>query len=92
MNVNSLRNRIVAVEESIRDKVDICLFSEAKLDESFPNQQFKIHGYKVYRRDRNKHGGGVLCYVNENTPGKMVNFEGVPNDYEISLTEISIKT
>ena len=56
----------------MRDKVDTCLFSETKLDEIFPNQQFKIHGYKMYRKDRSKHGGGVLCYVNENIPCKML--------------------
>ena len=78
LNVNSLRNKIIAVEELMRDKVDICLFSEKKLDETFPNQQFRIHVYNMYRRDRNKHGGGVLCYVNENIPCKMVNVEGVP--------------
>ena len=55
----------------MRDKVDICLFYETTLDETFPNQQFKIHGYKMYRRDRKKHGGGVLCFVNENIPCKM---------------------
>ena len=32
LNINSLRNKIIAVEEVICDKVDICLFSETKLD------------------------------------------------------------
>ena len=76
----------------MRDKVDVCLFSETKLDEAFLSQQFKVHGYKMYRRDRNKHGGGVLCYVNENIPCEMVNVEAVPDDCEIILIEFSIKT
>ena len=80
MNVNSLGNKIIAEVESMYNKVDICLFSETKLDETFPNQQFKIHDYKMYRRDRNKHGGGVICYVNENISCKMVNPEGVPDE------------
>ena len=92
LNVNSLRNKIITEEELIRDKVDICLFSETKLDETFPNQQFKIDGYNMYRRDRNKHCSGVLCYVNENIPCKMVNVEGVPDDCEIILIGFSIKT
>ena len=45
----------------MRNKIDICLISETKLDETFPNQQFKIHDYKMFCRDRNKHGGGVFC-------------------------------
>ena len=54
----------------MRNKVDICLFSETKLDETFPNQQFKINGYQLYSKDRNKHGDGVLCYIHENIPAK----------------------
>ena len=95
LNINFLRNKIIPVEELMRDKVDIlsrCLFSETKLDETFHNQQFKIHGYKMCRRERNKHGGGVLFYVNENIPCNMVNIEGVSDDCEMILIEFSIKT
>ena len=76
----------------MRNKIDICLFSETNLDETFPRQQFKIRSYKMYRRDRNKHGGGVLSYVNENIPCKMVSAKGAPDDCEIILIEFSIKT
>ena len=31
LNVDCLRNKVIAVEELMRDKVDICLFSETKL-------------------------------------------------------------
>ena len=48
LNVNSLRNKFVAVEEVIKNKIDVCLISETKVDESFPNQQFKINGYKIF--------------------------------------------
>ena len=57
MNVNSLANKIVAVEELLRNKVDTYLFSETKLNETFPNQQLRIHGHELYRSDRNKHRG-----------------------------------
>ena len=40
LNINSLRNKIGGVEELIRNNIDISLFSETKLDETFPNQQF----------------------------------------------------
>ena len=63
LNVNSLRNKIEAVEELIRNNVEISLFSETKLDETFPKQQFKISGYEMFRRDRNKHGGGYYVLL-----------------------------
>ena len=45
LNVNSLRYKFVAIDELIKNKIDICLISETKVDESFPNKQFKINGY-----------------------------------------------
>ena len=92
LNVNSLRSKIEAVEELMRNNIDISLFSETKLDETFPNQQFKISGYKMFRRDRNKHGGGIMFYINENIPCKTVNVEGLPDDCEVTLIELSIKS
>ena len=73
LNVNSLRNKIGAVEELITNNIDICLLSETKIDESFPNKQFYIRHYKTFRRDRNKHGEGLLFYINENIPCKLIN-------------------
>ena len=49
----------------MRNNIDISLFSETKLDEKFPNQQFKISGCKMFQRDINKHGGGIIIYINE---------------------------
>ena len=58
LNVNSLRNKLISIEELIKSKLDIFLVSETKIDHSFPNQQFSIDGYKTYCRDRNNFGGG----------------------------------
>ena len=46
----------------------------------------------MYRRYRNKHGGGVIFYINGNIPCKAVNLEEVPDDCEIILVESSIKS
>ena len=51
------------MEELMRNNINISLFSETKLDETFPNQQYKISGYKMFRRDRNKHGFPIECEV-----------------------------
>ena len=38
--------------------------NETKLDESFPNAQFKLDGYEIKaRRDRDKYGGGLIVFV-----------------------------
>ena len=51
LNVNSLKNKIGAEQKLIRNNIDICLLSETKTDESFPNQQFNISNYKSFCRD-----------------------------------------
>ena len=33
-----------------------------KIDATFPNQQFKISDYEMFRRDKNKHDI-VLCFT-----------------------------
>ena len=45
----------------------------------------------MFRRDRNKHGGGIMFYINENIPCKTINVEGLPEDCEVTLIELSIK-
>ena len=92
LNVNSLRSKIEAVEELMRNNIDISLFSDTKLDETFPNQQFKISGYKTFRRDRNKYGGGIMFYINKNIPCKTVNVEGLPDNRQVTLIELSIES
>ena len=37
--------------------------SESKLDESILEPEIEIHDYKILRCGRNRHGGGVACYI-----------------------------
>ena len=57
------------LEELIKDKIDIFLISETKLDSSFPSGQFVIQSYSTpFRLDRNQNEGGLLLYVREDIP------------------------
>ena len=38
---------------------------KVKIDDLFPNSQFKIDGYKSFRKDQDFFRGGLLFYVNE---------------------------
>ena len=51
LNVNSIRNKFVSIQELIKRTFDIFLIIETKIDDSFPNAQFKIEGYKSFRKD-----------------------------------------
>ena len=59
LNIKALANKFEGLNLIIKDKLDILVLSEMKLDSSF--KQFKISGFeKPYRSDRNKHRGGVM--------------------------------
>ena len=47
LNINQLRNQFESVKLIISPNFDIFLVSETKLDESFPNNQFCINGYRI---------------------------------------------
>ena len=45
LNINSIRNKFNKLADQIKGNVDIMVISKTKLDDSFPNGQFKIPGY-----------------------------------------------
>ena len=65
LNINSSRNKVL--REILKDvPLDYLVISEIKLDESFPNVQFKLNQYEVRtRRDSHKHGGGLIEFVRQ---------------------------
>ena len=73
LNINSLRNKFDALKLLIKDKIDILVVTETKLDETFPMAQFHIEGFKPpIRLDRNAYGGGIIVYIRENIPSKLL--------------------
>ena len=68
---------------------DILGISESKLDDSFPLAQFRIENYKLYRQDRDSDGGGVMIYVKDSLPHRVIKeYTGVK--YSIDFITIEI--
>ena len=42
---------------------DIILLSETHIDCSVDSSEIELDGYQLFRKDRNRHGGGVLIYA-----------------------------
>ena len=79
LNINSLRNKFDILQEQVKDNIDILMVSETKLDESFPIGQFLISGFSTpFRLDRNSNGGGILMYIREDIPSKLLSIENAP--------------
>ena len=64
MNVNSLLSKIDEIKDIANCiKPAVLGITESKLDSSVTNMEVNINGYSIIRNDRNRHGGGVACYV-----------------------------
>ena len=72
LNINSLRKKFVLVENVIK-AFDIFVILESELDCTFPLNQFYIAAFKQFRRDRNRFGGDLMLYINENIPCTPLN-------------------
>ena len=46
------------------------MLQETKLDDSFPNSQFHLQGYDLYRADHKHNSGGLMTYVRNDLPQK----------------------
>ena len=66
ININSVRHKHGPLYEALTNNLlDLLFIQESKLDNSFPNAQFNIPGYKLYRNDRTSHMGGIMAYMRD---------------------------
>ena len=92
LNINSIRYKFEQLKFIINDNIDILIIQETKLDETFPNGQFLIEGFlPPFRKDRNAHGGGILVFIKDNIPAKVLNNHQLPNDIEGIFIELNMK-
>jgi exonuclease III len=92
LNINFIAPKFEQLKEVIGNYLDVFTIQETKIDESFPQDQFEIEGYhKPYRLDRDKHGGGVLIYVREDIPTKLLNKHNFTKNIEGIFIEINLR-
>ena len=73
LNINSLRKKFESLINIINNNIDILMISETKLDPSFSTGQFHIHSFsEPYSLDRNSSVGGILLYIREDIPSKLI--------------------
>ena len=62
------------LQEVTGNNIDVLLISETKLDASFPSRQFILDGFTPpYRLDRKQHGEGIMLFIREGIPSKLLN-------------------
>ena len=90
LNINPVRNNFSSFQQTALGKTDIFLLPETKIDDSFPDSQSCAEGFKMYYKDKTKNRGGLLLYINENLPGKIINSYKFKENSEIILFEFSV--
>ena len=78
VNINRLRNKVTDLKVIMKRY----LFSETKIDESFPTVQLNVEDYEIgARRDRDKYRGGLIKFVQRGLICKSL------RDYEPKYSE-----
>ena len=92
LNINSIRNKFDQLKDTVLKYIDILILTETKLDETFLTSQFLMDGFsKPYRFDRNKYGGGVMIYIRDTIPSKILEKHSCPNNIECLFTELNFR-
>ena len=92
ININSIRNKLQNLKSLVAGKVDMLVVAESKLDNSFPDKQFLIAGYKKpYRLNVTERSGGLLIYVNENMPSIRLTKFSFKEGMQIVPVELNLR-
>ena len=71
---------------------DVIIVTKTKLDDSLLKAQFWIDGFYIpYRLDRNRNEGGLMIYVRDDTPSKMLTKHNVPKDIEDAFIQLNFR-
>ncbi len=92
LNINFMNPKFEQLSSLIKDRIDILLVSETKLDATFPKSNFIIEGYKdPIRLDRDCNGGGVMCFIRDDLASKEIHTHNLPDHIEGLFFEIIIR-
>ena len=89
INICSLRNKITEVGELLSLGIHLLAISETHLDDTFNDEVLGVQGYNIFRRDRNRFGGGIAVYVQNNIPVK-VRMDLMVDDIEVIWLQINL--
>ena len=64
INITSLPKHIDQLQAYMTSEpTDILAINETRLDDTIHDNEMRIHGYVLERKDRNRNGGGVAFYI-----------------------------
>ena len=92
INLNSISSKFDQLKELALKHNDVLVVCKTKLDETFPSSQFHTDGFSLpYRLDRNRNCGGVMIFVKEDIPSKLLTKYNFPSDAEGLFVELDFR-
>ena len=80
------------LREIAQNKLGILLVSETKVDPFFPSSQLPIEGFSFpFRLDSNSSGGGIMLFVMEKIPLKLLRRYKPNSSVENIFIEINLQ-
>lgn len=72
-------------------QANVLVVSETKIDALYPNTQFKLQRYQMYRKDRKKDGGELIAYFSSSVPSKKIPLAKAYKSLEAIVEETKIR-
>ena len=92
LNINSLQSKFDELQLiNNRLRAGILVLTETKIDSSYPDSQFKMANYRLYRQDRVKGGGGILTYISSKLPSKKLKITKTYKTIELLAVEVKLE-
>ena len=86
INISILGNNVHEINNLlVTDDIHMLTTSETHLDNTFDDKVVAIHGYNIYRKDKNAKCGGVAIYIQNRIPVKLRN-DLMFNTVEVMIT------
>ena len=92
LNINSLPTEFDQLREIVLKYVDALVITETKLDYIFLTSQFLVSGFSVpCRLDRNRNWGGIMIFIRDDIPSRLLTKHVFPDDIEELFTELNYR-
>ena len=72
--------------------VDVLVITETKLGDTFLTPQLLVGGFSVaYRLDRNRNGSGIMIFIHDDIPSRLLTKHVCPDDIEGLFIELNFR-
>lgn len=85
LNINSLAGKFDQLKVVIENNTDILIATEIKINLSFSSYHFMIEGFSMLFRDRNRSGGRVIVYVQDDIISKQPTKHILSDDIDVFI-------